>query len=81
MTNFSNPLTPSIHKNEQQTYCLKAIESANTWQASRHPTPIPLLCGRHKCTVLYSTVFGKTHKLCKIKESYRMAEAGNRRLW
>ena len=37
-----------IHKNEQEKYCFKTVESANMWQISR---PHHLLFGGHKCTV------------------------------
>ena len=47
MTNKWPPSPSStIHKNEQ-IYCLKRIESANTRQTSR--SPHPLVCERHKC--------------------------------
>ena len=47
---FCEPL-PHIGKYDQQIYCFKTIESANTGQILRPPHPLP--CGRYKCIAPY----------------------------
>ena len=55
-----------IRKSEQYIYRLKAMESANTWQISRHATSLP--CGRHQCMVPYDYAIIKqglkTYQIC-----------------
>ena len=54
---FFDPPTPTIHRNEQQIYYLKTIESANTDSDKFQDSPIPLPCRRHKCMVPHLVPF------------------------
>ena len=41
MSNFVTPTHTLIRKNEREIYYLEIIESASTWQFSRHSTSTP----------------------------------------
>ena len=51
-----NPTTPTIYTNKQNIYCLKITESANKWQISRPPIPLP--CGHHNAQSLMNEQTG-----------------------